>query len=364
MRPACLPSSLFTTAALILAGCASTHVPVDRTADMPDYGREIHIIKPSPEGDPREVYPRIVEGLSNIGFSVVELDADSPLLGGQGTAFPVSRDGHFVSAAHVFDKHSSASLWLGGVRYDAVIEKTDEDLDLALLRADLPDNSEIMPLRLAADPDYRMGDDVFTIGFPMSDVLGRQPRLNRGLVSAAVGLKDDPDYLQVSVETQPGNSGSPLFNNHREVVGVMLGTLHAGETMRATGGGAVPQNVNFAVKLAPVRAFLENAGLDLGTSGDSEMPEDFEEISQLVAQARAGTITDEVLDAQRLGCLVAYRSIWDLWRRFSFFHVIFFDMDTGDIVFVAGQTGDNLVSNERIVIERTLEEIRKVFFPE
>ncbi len=344
-------------AALIISGCASPQIAIDRTEEMADYSREVYLVELKPDKDPRNVFPKVAEGLQRIGFQVTQLSEDSPLLGNQGTAFALSESGYFLSSAHIFEKTSEATLWLDGTRMEASVVKKDEDADLALLKVgegSLP----VVPLVLARDSVYRMGMEVFTIGFPLSDVLGRQPRLNQGLVSASVGLKGDPDYVQVTVETQPGNSGSPLLNRDREVIGIMQGTLNAADVMRAT-GGAAPQNVNFALKLSGIESFLAEEGIVLAAADEDREALDFETVSLSIAQVRSGIITDELIDSNKLGCFVLYHSIWDIWPRFVLFHLVFFDLDTRDVVLVAGQTGDNMASTENMVIQRTLEEVRQ-----
>lgn len=353
-----LAFALLLGGSLFFSACATTRVALDATADMPDYAQEIYLVAPGPEDDPRKVYPKVLRGLREAGFRVHLIEGDAPLLGRQGTAFALSKDGYFLTSGHLFDKETEATLWLNGERLEAALVKKDEELDLALLKLDAPPTDPITPLFLTAEPAYRLGTDVFTIGFPLSDVLGRQPRLNKGLISASVGMKDDPAFVQVTVATQPGNSGSPLFNEEREVIGLMQSTLNAAGMMKAT-GGAAPQNVNFALKAPEILAFLEGTDLVLADLVPEEEPADFETISQSVAQVRSGLISDHLLEANKLGCFVVYRSHWDFWHRFTLFQMILFDVDTQEIVFVAGQTGDNLFSTENVVIEKTIEEVQR-----
>ena len=65
------------------------------------------------------------------------------------------------------------------------------------------------------------------------------------LLSSVTEIRDNPTVFQTTVPIQPGNSGGPLFNDKGEVVGLTKSSLSllAIESM-----GAVPQNVNYAVK--------------------------------------------------------------------------------------------------------------------
>jgi serine protease Do len=345
-----------------LSGCATTQVAIDATAEIPDYAQTIYLITPSPGGDPRNVYPRVLAGLRERGFRVEVVNPDSPLLGRQGTAFAISEEGHFLTSAHLFEKETEASLWLAGERFEATVLKKNPETDLALLRLKELPPVPLTALPMAAEPAYRLGADVFTIGFPLSDILGRQPRLNKGLVSASVGMRDDPAFMQVTVETQPGNSGSPVFNAQREVIGLMQSTLNTATTMRAT-GGAAPQNVNFALKLPAIQTFLQDVDLTLPRARPEEEQPDFETLSRSVAQVRSGIVTDEMLDSDKLICVVVYHSRWDMWRRFSLFQIILLDFHTRDIVLAAGQTGDNPFSTETATIEGALDEVQRKLLP-
>ena len=100
---------------------------------------------------------------------------------------------------------------------------------------------------------------MFTIGYPSIQIMGFRPKYTRGEISALTGIKDDPTVFQTSVPIQPGNSGGPLFNEKGEVIGLTTASLslHAIESL-----GAVPQNVNYAIK----SSFVKNV---IGTVSES-----------------------------------------------------------------------------------------------
>jgi S1-C subfamily serine protease len=99
----------------------------------------------------------------------------------------------------------------------------------------------------------RMGDKVFTIGYPHISKMGLNPKYTEGVISAVTGIKDNPTVFQTTVPIQPGNSGGPLFNEKGEVVGLTTASLSllAIESM-----GAIPQSVNYAVKSSFIKNIL------------------------------------------------------------------------------------------------------------
>ena len=101
----------------------------------------------------------------------------------------------------------------------------------------------------------KLGESVFTIGYPLVGVLGIAPKLTTGVISATSGVGDDPTAYQISVPLQPGNSGGPLLNMHGEAIGVTNAVL---KPLR--GGGPAPQNVNYAVKAEYLRSLLAAMG--------------------------------------------------------------------------------------------------------
>jgi S1-C subfamily serine protease len=125
-------------------------------------------------------------------------------------------------------------------------------LDIGVLR--LVANRPLRHLSVAASSDApQLGGTVFTIGFPATNVLGRDPKYSEGTISGLSGLNGDASFYQVSVPIQPGNSGGPLVDDKGRVVGVVLSTASAPAFLKAT--GTLPQNVNWAVKstfLAPL----------------------------------------------------------------------------------------------------------------
>ena len=139
--------------------------------------------------------------------------------------------------------------------YQAKVVLSDSHNDLALLKLEGAESvaARAIPLSLTAPT---LGQDVFTVGYPKSDIMGLKPKVTNGIVSALSGYRDDPRVIQTTVALQSGNSGGPLFNMKGEVVGVTSSSL-LGFVSKDEGKGLdIPQNVNYAIKSAYVQALL------------------------------------------------------------------------------------------------------------
>lgn len=172
--------------------------------------------------------------------------------GASGTGFLISRSGLLATNWHVVADTKNISVafpgWRGSANAEIVIRDMVNDLailrvtDPAKLTATCPDP----PFQLTSSNGIRLGERVSTIGYPLTSMLGSNPKFSEGVVSSKSGWQDDPRSLQISAQVQPGSSGSPLFDTDGNIVGVVVATLDAGRVYQAA--SILPQNVNFAIK--------------------------------------------------------------------------------------------------------------------
>jgi S1-C subfamily serine protease len=166
-----------------------------------------------------------------------------------GTCFAVRADGVLITAYHVVKDAKSIRVHLAdGTVTEARLQTFSAGTDLAVLQTDVQ-TSRFLPLAPAGS--VQVGDHVFTMGYPVTEVLGREPKFTDGAVSALSGVGGEASLLQISVPVQPGNSGGPLVNERAEVVGVVTSTAAVKTFLIVT--GTLPQNVNWAVKAEYVR---------------------------------------------------------------------------------------------------------------
>lgn len=176
-----------------------------------------------------------------------------------GTGFCVHPEGYILTNHHVIeDAHEIVAR---APRHRCTLELVfaDPSNDLALLRADTPPPGVAL---FRDGPQARLGEAVMVVGYPLGGLLGSGPQVTTGNVSSLIGPGDDTRSLQFTAPTQVGNSGGPLLDSSGAVVGVVSSKLNVLRIHEMTGD--VPQNVNFAIKAALARGFLEAAGIDYG----------------------------------------------------------------------------------------------------
>lgn len=179
-----------------------------------------------------------------------------------GSGFFITAAGHLLTNAHVVEGCLRVSL-AGGSRL-AVVD-VDAGSDLALLKTAAP--SSQAPLLLRQGRGVRLADSIVVAGFPLTGLLSSGLNVTTGAVSALAGPENDRRLIQITAPVQPGNSGGPLLDTSGNVVGVVVSKLDAVKVASVTGD--IPQNVNFAISLGTLQAFLDANGIDYQTRASS-----------------------------------------------------------------------------------------------
>ena len=169
-----------------------------------------------------------------------------------GTGFFITDDGYLISNYHVVKDATKVRLLTSAGLIDAKVVQVDAANDLALLKAD----GRFAPLPIAASRTVNLGGTVATVGFPDIGLQGFAPKLAKGEIASLSGAGDDPRYFQISVPVQPGNSGGALVDERGNVIGIVSAKLDASAALAAS--GALPENVNYAVKSSLLLSFLES----------------------------------------------------------------------------------------------------------
>jgi S1-C subfamily serine protease len=169
-----------------------------------------------------------------------------------GTGFFITEDGYLITNEHVAGNGAQVRVVTQAGLLSAKVVKLDVANDLALLKAE----GKFAPLPVVSSRGVKMGGTVTTVGFPNIGLQGFAPKLAKGEIAALSGAQDDSRYFQISAPVQPGNSGGALVDERGNVVGVVAAKLSAAAAVATS--GALPENVNYAVKSSLLLSFLES----------------------------------------------------------------------------------------------------------
>ena len=179
----------------------------------------------------------------------------------QGTGFLIGSKGYIITNNHVIEDFTESISVISpdDKEYSAKIVSQDINNDLAILKLNEyePNVHKFRPNLIIGDSTKaKIGDKVFTIGYPAVELMGQQPKYSEGIISSIAGMYDDPTEFQISVPMQSGNSGGPLFNLRGEVIGVTTSVLRTSE-----GESGETQNpfqvVNYAVKSSLLKNLIQ-----------------------------------------------------------------------------------------------------------
>lgn len=163
-----------------------------------------------------------------------------------GTGFVISKDGYIATNAHVIDGSNRITVDMlkddKVVQYVAELVVTDAANDVAIIKITDEAFAPFNNLPYTIEPNINIGADVYTIGFPLNDVMGANYKVTNGIISAKTGIDDDIRYYQITVPIQPGNSGGPLINKNGNIVGLTTSRLNGNAV------GTKVENVNYAIK--------------------------------------------------------------------------------------------------------------------
>jgi S1-C subfamily serine protease len=345
-------------ALFVAVGCTAK-INIRTEGSLTGY-KKVYMFVPKAVNDPLGVHPKVVEGLKSIGFNVRELKEDETLES-QGSGFIITPEGHILTCAHVVSCEKEATIWIKGERYEADVLVTDKEKDLSIIKVKSPPEKGFKPIILGKNYQYSMGQEVYTMGFPLTEILGNEPRLNKGLISATVGLNDNPNNIQISAEIQPGNSGSPVLDSDKKVIGIVSSTINPLKVLVRTMGN-LPQNVNFALKLSSVEEFIRKSGVQYIFSENPVSPPSFETIKESVAQVHSGIVPAE--KSPELICHFNYRYYRDRDNEPRSFYIRFYDIKLEKDIFTASceyAISYRFYEKEFVQI---LKEITTHFFPE
>lgn len=198
-------------------------------------------------GSEKTVYLKMYPTSSTIGAIGTEAQEWS------GTGFALN-NGYVVTNYHVVE--DAKSITISGINGDfnssctASVVATDKINDLAIIRVSDSRFNGFGTLPYAIDMNQaEVGDDVFVLGYPLTQTMGDEIKLTNGIISSRTGFQGDVSLYQMSAPIQPGNSGGPMFNSKGNVVGIVC-AHHKGT-----------ENVGYAIKTSYLKNLAESSSL-------------------------------------------------------------------------------------------------------
>jgi len=193
-----------------------------------------------------------------------------------GTGFLVNNNGYVVTNYHVISDAKEIKIFdvQKNIKYNAIVISKDIANDLALLKIEdqnFTKNNKILYCISNSTP--RVGENVFVIGYPESNYLGVAPKYVNGTISALSGFQDDKSSIQTTCPVHSGNSGSPLFNEKGEIIGVINSKFSKGE------------NVSYAIRIEPLKRLLQDNNLPLPSNcslSDKSTPDKVDAIKNYI----------------------------------------------------------------------------------
>lgn len=161
-----------------------------------------------------------------------------------GTGFLINNTGYIATCYHVIE--NAKNIYVRGLdndfskTYEALIISTDKINDIALIKVNNPPKKPVSYSFKWTVCD--VGQEVFTLGFPLKTSMGEEIKLTNGIISSRSGYQGNISTYQITVPVQPGNSGGPLFDKNGYIVGIINAKLTGAE------------NANYAIKAN----FLQN----------------------------------------------------------------------------------------------------------
>lgn len=180
-----------------------------------------------------------------------------------GTGYAIG-NGYIVTNNHVAEGAKNISI--KGVNgdmntgYTAEIVATDKTNDIAILKITDFAFKGFGTIPYAVQQRMAdVGEDVFVLGYPLTQALGNEIKLTNGIISSRTGFQGNISTYQMSAPVQPGNSGGPMFDGKGNVIGIVVAGVPGAE------------NVGYAIKTSYLNILIESAGLNINMPNNNSI---------------------------------------------------------------------------------------------
>lgn len=166
---------------------------------------------------------------------------------GSGSGFVIESNGYILTNAHVVSGVDQADVTFSNGDYAlAAVYGTNEVFDIALLKVNR-NNLPKIDMGSSDEKSLPQGTEIFTFGFPFGiegDVSFKEGTVSRRL--------REGQYLEISAEIHPGNSGGPLVNRSGQVVGINTAAFSTEQVE----GIILGESIKFAISADHVKRWL------------------------------------------------------------------------------------------------------------
>ena len=172
------------------------------------------------------VYEQLNAGVVNITTQTVAINwflEPVPQAGGSGSGSIINTKGYVLTNNHVIENASKVFINLAdGSQYEGTVVGTDPDNDIAVLKFDPPQGTDLRVVPFGSSDNLKVGQKVLAIGNPFA----LERTLTVGIVSGlGRPIQNSPNHvirnmIQTDASINPGNSGGPLLNTQGQMIGI------------------------------------------------------------------------------------------------------------------------------------------------
>lgn len=172
--------------------------------------------------------------------------------GGIGSGVILDTDGNVLTNYHVIQGATAINVEVNEESYEAELVGSDASSDLAVLKINGIDKSQLTPIEIGDSNDITVGEWVMAIGSPF----GNEQSVSTGIVSALYrstalsgtsGTSIYANMIQTDAAINPGNSGGALVNAEGQLIGINS-VIESYSGSSSGVGFAIP--VNYAINIA------------------------------------------------------------------------------------------------------------------
>ena len=174
---------------------------------------------------------------------------------GYGSGIIYDSQGHIITNWHVIEGSQNIRVQdRHEATYNATLVREDPQIDLAVIKINPPETSNLTPATFGDSDQLRVGEDVLVVGHAFG--LSGDPSVSKGIISGlnrTVSAQDGRVFtglIQTDAAISLGSSGGALLNNKGEVVGINLGIINLGARVNfAIDGNSAAQGAQILVSL-------------------------------------------------------------------------------------------------------------------